>query len=93
MQKRPETGIKYFRDTSINPIQSQAEGAEDVFTFSWSSEYPVDMYFYKEILSHDEGCMNLERLAGMNLLWNHDRNIVLGKIQRVWVENKKAYCE
>jgi HK97 family phage major capsid protein len=93
MQKRPETGIKYFRDTSINPIQSQAEGDEDVFTFSWSSEYPVDMYFYKEILSHDEGCMNLERLAGMNLLWNHDRNIVLGKIQRVWVENKKAYCE
>lgn len=90
MANKPEIGIKYFRGTAI---ERQSEGDNDVFTFSWSSEYPVDMYFYKEILSHDEGCINLERLAGMNLLWNHDRNVVLGKIERVWVENKKAYCE
>lgn len=86
---KPETGIKYFRDVQI---ERQGEDGE-TFSFSWSSEYPVDMYFYKEILSHEEGAINLERLAGMNLLWNHDRDIVLGKIERVWVTDKKAYCQ
>ena len=86
---KPETGIKYFRDVQI---ERQGQDGE-TFSFSWSSEYPVDMYFYKEILSHEEGAINLERLAGMNLLWNHDRDIVLGKIERVWVTDKKAYCQ
>ena len=90
MQKKPETGVKYSRG---GPIERQEGETDDVFTFSWSSEYPVDCYLYKEVLSHEAGCINLERLAGMNLLWNHDRNVVLGKINRVWVENKKAYCE
>lgn len=89
MQNKPETGIKHFRDVQI---ERQAEDGE-TFSFSWSSEYPVDMYYFKEILSHEEGAINLERLAGMNLLWNHDRDIVLGKIERVWVTDKKAYCQ
>ncbi len=89
MQKKPEIGVKYFRDVQI---ERQAEDGE-TFSFSWSSEYPVDMYYFKEILSHEEGAINLERLAGMNLLWNHDRNVVLGKIERVWVTDKKAYCQ
>lgn len=86
---KPEIGVKYFRDVQIE----RQTGDGETFSFSWSSEYPVDMYFYKEILSHEEGAINLERLAGMNLLWNHDRDVVLGKIERVWVENKKAYCQ
>lgn len=89
MQNKPETGIKHFRDVKF---ERQAEDGE-TFSFSWSSEYPVDMYYFKEILSHEEGAINLERLAGMNLLWNHDRDIVLGKIERVWVTDKKAYCQ
>ena len=90
MQKKPETGVKYSRGGTI---ERQEGETDDVFTFSWSSEYPVDCLFFKEVLSHEVGCINLERLAGMNLLWNHNRNVVLGKINRVWVENKKAYCE
>ncbi len=89
MQNKPETGIKHFRDVKF---ERQEEDGE-TFSFSWSSEYPVDMYYFKEILSHEEGAINLERLAGMNLLWNHDRDIVLGKIERVWVTDKKAYCQ
>jgi HK97 family phage major capsid protein len=89
MQNKPEIGVKYFRDVQI---ERQGEDGE-TFSFSWSSEYPVDMYYFKEILSHAEGAINLERLAGMNLLWNHDRDIVLGKIERVWVTDKKAYCQ
>lgn len=89
MQNKPEIGVKHFRDVQI---ERQAEDGE-TFSFSWSSEYPVDMYSFKEILSHEEGAINLERLAGMNLLWNHDRDIVLGKIERVWVTDKKAYCQ
>lgn len=91
MQNKPEIGVKHFRDVQFER-QAQAEDGE-TFSFSWSSEYPVDMLFYKEILSHEEGAINLERLAGMNLLWNHDRDIVLGKIERVWVTDKKAYCQ
>jgi len=89
MQNKPEIGVKHFRDVQIE----RQTGDGETFSFSWSSEYPVDMYFYKEILSHEEGAINLERLAGMNLLWNHDRDIVLGKIERVWVTDKKAYCQ
>lgn len=89
MQNKPEIGVKYKRDVKFK----RQEEDDETFSFSWSSEYPVDMYYFKEILSHEEGAINLERLAGMNLLWNHDRDIVLGKIERVWVTDKKAYCQ
>ncbi|MFA7333659.1 MAG: phage major capsid protein [Kiritimatiellia bacterium] len=47
--------------------------------FSFSSEYPVERYFGKEILSHAQGAADLSRLVGgANVLWNHDRDQVLG---------------
>lgn len=89
---KPKTGVKQSRDIKLN-LRQAGDGDSDKFEFSWSSEYPVDMYWFEEILSHEEKAINFERLAGMNLLWNHERNVVLGKIERVWVEDKKAYCE
>jgi HK97 family phage major capsid protein len=90
----PETGIRQSRDIKLNLLPQKEEGnSSDTFVFSWSSEYPVDYYGFDEILSHEEKAINFERIDGMNLLWNHDRNVVLGKIERVWLENKRAYCE
>lgn len=47
--------------------------------FSFSSEFPVDRWFGKEILSHAPGAADLSRLnGGANVLWNHDPDKVLG---------------
>jgi HK97 family phage major capsid protein len=90
-RKLPETGKVLERSVTFETFEARSSG--DTFVMSWSSEYPVDLYWYKEILSHEEGAISTERVAGMTLLWNHDRDVVLGKIERVWIENKKAYCE
>lgn len=53
-------------------------------TFPFSSEEPVDMWFGTEILSHAKGAMRKgERQASMPLLYNHNRDDLLGIVERV----------
>ncbi|MGZ6310850.1 MAG: phage major capsid protein, partial [Bdellovibrionota bacterium] len=60
--------------------------------FSFSSEYPVDRWFGKEVLSHKAGAADLSRLnGGANLLWNHDPNQVLGVIESAEIRGGKGY--
>ena len=55
---------------------------------SFSSEQPYKRYFGMEILSHDPGAINLSRLQEIGiLLFNHNSNIVLGKILSVSIDN------
>ena len=65
---------------------------KDTLTFSFSSESPVKRYFGDEILDHDERSVDLTRLNGnvAPLLFNHDPNIVLGKVEKAWIENKRG---
>ena len=65
---------------------------KDTLTFSFSSEKPVTRYFGEEVLDHDERSVDLTRLNGnaAPLLFNHDPNIVLGKVSKAWVENKRG---
>ena len=49
--------------------------------FPFSSEEPVDMWYGTEILSHSPGSMRQgQRQATMPLLFNHDRDDLLGVI-------------
>jgi HK97 family phage major capsid protein len=64
--------------------------ADDEIEFSFSSETPYERWWGTEILSHDDGAINLARVAGMNLLWNHNGNVVLGKVLEVSVSDRKG---
>lgn len=63
---------------------------ERVMEFPFSSEYPVERYFGKEVLSHDMDAAGLERLNdGAPLLFNHDPDRVLGVVERAWIDGAK----
>ena len=72
----------------------EREGNETTFTLSFSSEEPYDRWWGTEILSHSDGAMDLTRLNSIGVvLFNHDRDEVLGKVLRAWVENNRGYAE
>lgn len=83
---------KMFRAISADSFKVDAEAR--TIEFSFSSEYPVDRWFGKEILSHDTGAADLSRLNdGGVLLWNHDTDKVIGVIESAEVrDDKKGYC-
>lgn len=62
-----------------------------IVELSFSSETPVKRWGYFEILSHKSGAVMLDRLntAGC-LLFNHDRDKVLGKIIKAEIKNKRG---
>ena len=76
----------------------QIEGSKDksdTLEFSFSSEEPVKRYFGDEVLDHDEKSVDLTRLnSGVApLLFNHDQDIVLGVVQRAWLQDRKGRAE
>ncbi|MCD7862859.1 MAG: HK97 family phage prohead protease [Lachnospiraceae bacterium] len=72
----------------------EGEGNERKFTLSFSSEEPYDRWWGTEILSHSEGALDLTRLNSIGcVLFNHDRDRVIGKITRAWVENNRGQAE
>jgi len=79
------------------PVLKRAEVAdfqvsedERSIEFPFSSEYPVDRYFGKEILLHTREAVDLVRLEdGAPLLFNHDPAKVIGVVERAWIDGKK----
>ena len=92
-RKKPET--KMSRELKINCIRAvTGEGNERKFVLSFSSEEPYDRYFGPEILDHSEGSIDLVRLQQIGvLLFNHNRDKVIGKINKVWIENSRGQAE
>ena len=79
------------------PMQVRAvEEGEDnrVFELSFSSEEPYMRWFGPEILDHSGEACDLSRLQELGVvLFNHDRNAVLGKITRAWIEDNRGKAE
>lgn len=72
----------------------EGEGNERRFTLSFSSEEPYARYFGPEILDHGSGAADLSRLGEIGcLLFNHNRDDVIGRVRRVWIENGRGYAE
>jgi len=69
------------------------ESTDETLTFSFSSEAPVDRWFGREILVHEPGAMDLSRMNdGAPWLWNHERNTVLGVVEKGWLgEDRRLY--
>lgn len=65
-------------------------------TLSFASEEPCpDFWGDIEILRCNETAADISRFANgvMPVLYNHNRNEVIGKPNRIWFENGKAYAE
>ena len=61
---------------------------------SFSSEEPYTRWWGVEILDHSDGCMNLDRLNTIGcVLFNHNRDYVIAKIEKAWSENNRGYAK
>ena len=86
-QKRSILG-NYCRESTIDNVDTDSRTVE----LSFSSETPYGRWFGDEILCHDEECINLERFNnGLGtVLFNHDRDAVVGHIEKVWLEDNRG---
>ena len=81
-----------FGNAQIKAIEG--EGNDRKFILSFSSEEPYDRGYFIEILDHAPGAIDLTRLNSIGvLLFNHDRDKVMGKINRAWIEDNRGYAE
>jgi len=61
---------------------------------SFSSEVPYERWFGMEILDHQQGAIDMSRLQEIGVvLFNHNRDDVVGKINRAWVEENRGMVE
>ena len=74
------------------PMEFRAvEGEDRVVELSFSSEIIVERWWGAEILDHSDGCVDLSRLSEMGcVLFNDNRDIVIAKIEKAWIENNRG---
>jgi len=88
--KKPRTGIQDHRaiEAQIRAVDENSRTVE----LSFSSETPYERWFGSEILSHDEGAVDLTRLLEVGtVLFAHGRDPNLGrmpiaKIEKAWID-------
>ena len=65
--------------------------ASRTIALSFSSELPVERWFGTEILSHEQGSADLNRLNdGAPLLFNHDPDRIIGVVQTAMISNGRG---
>lgn len=86
---------KAYQEMQNNSIRAmEGEGNERKFILSFSSELPYDRWWGSEILDHSDGCVDLTRLNEIGcMLFNHDRDQVVGKVGRAWIESGRGCAE
>lgn len=65
-------------------------------TLSFASQEPCpDFWGDMEVLRCDDAAMVIQRFTSgiMPVLYNHNRDALIGKPTRIWTENQKAYAE
>ena len=94
-QKRNNKESQATRELRINSIRAmEGEGNERKFILSFSSEEPYERWWGTEVLDHSDGAVDLTRLNEIGcLLFNHNRDKVIGKINKAWIENNRGYAE
>ena len=83
------------REMVENSIRAlNGEGNERKFILSFSSEEPYQRYWGAEVLDHSEGAVDLTRINEIGcLLFNHNRDAVIGKIAKAWIEGGRGMAE
>lgn len=86
------SGIREFMNCSIRAMEG--EGNERKFRLSFSSEEPYERWFGTEILEHKEGSVDLSRMNSIGcVLFNHNKDRVIAKVHRAWLENNRCEAE
>ena len=83
------------RETAVSGIRAiEGQGNERKFVLSFSSEEPYQRFWGTEILDHSDGAADLTRLNSIGcLLYNHNRDAVIGRVIRAWTENNRGCAE
>ena len=83
------------RELIANSIRAmEGEGNERKFILSFSSEEPYQRWWGTEVLDHSDGAVDLTRINEIGcMLFNHNRDKVIGKINRAWIENMRGMAE
>lgn len=83
------------RQMEINSIRAvEGEGNERKFALSFSSEAPYERWDGPEILDHKDGAIDMTRLQEIGVvLYNHNRDAVIGRINKAWVEDNRGMAE
>lgn len=92
--EKPTTGIQQQRTVDIAVREIKDE--ERRVAISFSSEQVVNRWYGSEILCHDSGTVNLERINSIGVaLFNHKRDVVLGRIENAVCNDteKKTYAD
>ena len=91
----PATGTDNHRTLGTATLQRmEGDGNERKFTLSFSSEEPYERWFGLEILDHSPGAVDLQRINEIGcLLFNHNRDAVIGKVNRAWLEGNRGMAE
>lgn len=89
------SGTTARREMVENSIRAlSGEGNERKFILSFSSEEPYQRYWGAEVLDHSEGAVDLTRINEIGcLLFNHNRDAVIGKIAKAWIEGGRGMAE
>lgn len=89
-------GSRQIKSEQVRTFQMErSQDGETVrYTAALSSELPVERWFGTEILSHAASAVNLERCRdGLQMLFNHDMDEPLGRVQNVRLEGGKLRGE
>ena len=87
-----KTATRELMKSSIRALDG--EGNERKFILSFSSEEPYQRFWGLEILDHADGAVDLARIQEIGcLLFNHNRDAVIGKITRAWLEDNRGMAE
>ena len=83
------------RSFSMRGKEIKADAESRTVRFSFSSEEPVEMWYGTEILSHAPGAVRIDqRQQSMPLLFNHDRNDLLGIVESVGIgADRRGYTD
>lgn len=94
IRERPKTLKPQRRAILLRADDVQLDKDKRTARISFSSDTPVDMWFGTEILSHDKGAMRKgERQENMPLLYNHDFDKLLGRVDGISVSKGRGYAD
>lgn len=94
MEEKNQKGENLSTRALFNGSFRAVEGKERTFRLSFSSEEPYERWYGTEILDHAGGAVDLSRLNTIGvLLFNHDRDEIIGRVDSAWVENGRGEAE
>lgn len=90
--RQKNNNTRDISEVTIRALEGEENGRR--FVLSFCSEAPYERWFGTEILDCSDGAVDLTRLNSIGcVLFNHDRDEVVAKIVRAWLEDGRGCAE